>query len=137
MKRIQAKVLGFLLLGLVIGSAPAAAQSDLDVADAQEFMGEWLVTIEGEQGEVMVQLAIEDEDGKVAGAVTMIGLGRQPVTDITRSEDTLQFELMADAQGQLIPILVRLTPAGEDLAAYIEIGDGEFTIEGLGKRMEN
>jgi hypothetical protein len=124
-------------MSLIGASMPGelAAQSELDAADAQEFMGNWLVTIQGDQGDVYVELGIADDEGKVAGSVKMVGLGEQPVTDITREDDTLQFELEADAQGQIVPILVRITPDGENLAVYIELMDGEFTAEGVGTRM--
>jgi len=140
MKLSRGVIPGFALLALTLAGAAspdhAVAQSELDSADAQEFMGEWLVTIPTDQGEMIVQLGIEDEAGKVAGSVTMIGMGKQPVSDITREEDTLQFVLEADAQGQLIPILVQLTLDGEELAVHLEIFDGEVSVDGVGARME-
>jgi hypothetical protein len=85
----------------------------------------------------LVELAIEDEGGKVAGSVTMIGLGTQAVSDITRSDETLQFQVEADAQGQLIPIMVQITPNGDEIAVLLDIGMGEVTVEGTGTRMAN
>ena len=142
MKRAQATILGLTVVALSLGGAVvpdrAAAQSELDAAEAQEFIGNWMVSFQSDQGEdVLVELGIEDEDGKVAGSVTMIGLGTQPVTDITRTDDTLQFQLEADAQGQLIPILVQVTRSDEDIAVLLDIGGGEMTIEGVGTRMAN
>jgi len=124
-----------LLLTVAIAPDQAAAQSELDVTDAQEFMGNWMVRIPSDQGELLVELAIEDEGGKVAASITMIGLGTQPVSDITRADDALEFELEADAQGQLIPINVRLTPDGEDLAVALNVGGGDVAVEGVGTRM--
>ena len=139
MKLARRMIPGISMLALALAAAVspdrAAAQSDLDSADAQEFMGDWLVTIPTEQGEMIVQLGIEDEGGKVAGTVTMIGMGEQPVRDITRSDDTLQFVLEADAQGQLIPITVQLALDGEELAVHLELFDGDVSVDGVGTRM--
>ena len=138
MKRAQVKILGLMVVaslsGALVTPDRVAAQSELDAAQAQEFMGNWMVSFQTDQGEMLVELAIADEGGKVAGSVTMIGLGTQPVSDITRSDDTLEFKLEADAQGQLIPVLVRLTPNGEELTVFLEVGMGEFTVEGVGTR---
>jgi len=141
MRRTQATILGLTWAALSLAGVAApeavAAQSELDAAEAQAFIGDWLVRIPTEQGEMLVELGIEDEDGKVAGSVTMIGLGTQPVSDITREGEMLQFVLEADAQGQIIPILVQLTPNGEELAVHLELNDGELTVDGVGTRMAN
>lgn len=139
MKRSKVKVWGLMVVAFLLGAAvapePAVAQSELDAAQAQEFMGNWMVSFQTDQGEMLVELLIEDEGGKVAGSVTMIGLGTQSVSDITRSEDTLRFKLEADAQGQIIPVLVRLTPNGDDLAVFLDLNMGDFSLEGVGTRM--
>lgn len=139
MKRSKVKVWGLMVVAFLLGAAvapePAVAQSELDAAQAQEFMGNWMVSFQTDQGEMLVELLIEDEGGKVAGSVTMIGLGTQSVSDITRSEDTLEFKLEADAQGQIIPVLVRLTPNGDDLAVFLDLNMGDFSLEGVGTRM--
>lgn len=139
MKRAQARILSLTVVASFLGAAltpgRAAAQSELDAAQAQEFMGNWLVTFASEQGELLVELAIEDEGGKVAGSVTMIGLGTVKVSDITRSDETLQFQVEADAGGQLIPVMVRITRNGEEINVLLDVGGGEVTVEGVGKRM--
>jgi hypothetical protein len=112
-----------------------AAQSELDAAQAQEFMGHWLVSFQSDQGEFLVEVELADQDGKVSAKVTTIQLGTQEVTDVTRSEDALELQWVADAQGQLIPVHVELTPQGEDeIAVALDIGDGQFLADGVGKR---
>jgi hypothetical protein len=121
---------------LSAGMAPhrAEAQSELDAAQAQEFMGHWLVTFEADQGSLLVELDLKDVEGKVAVEVTTIQLGTQKVTDVTRSEDTLLLQFEADAQGQLIPVKVEITPQGEELAVLLDIADGQFLADGVGAR---
>jgi len=134
----RAKVLGLIAVVSLLwgGVTPlrVAAQSELDVSQAQEFMGHWLVTFEADQGSLLVELDLQDEGGKVAVEVTTIQLGTQKVTDVTRSEDTLQLQWEADAQGQLIPVRVEITPQGEELAVLLDIGDGQFLADGVGAR---
>ena len=120
----------------VAGLTPdrAAAQSELDVAQASEFMGYWLVSFETDQGPFLVELEFTDEDGKVGASVTTLPLGTQQVSDITRADDTLTLQWEADAQGQLFPILVVLTSRGEEIDVDLDIGMGELAMTGIGKR---
>lgn len=138
MKQGLLRVLGLAVALSVAGVAmmpsQAAAQSELDVADAQEFMGSWLVSLETGGEAFLVELVLEDEGGKVAASVTTLPLGTQRVTDITRAEDTLTLQFEADAQGQLFPVLVTLTPSGEDIAVSLDIGMGELALDGIGTR---
>jgi hypothetical protein len=137
MKRGQTRVLGLAVAAALFGAAlmpgRAAAQSELDVGQAQEFMGSWLVSLDAGGEEFLVELVLEDEGGKVAASVTTLPLGTQQVTDITRAEDTLTMQWEADAQGQIFPVLVTLTPSGEDLAVFLDLG-GQLALEGIGTR---
>lgn len=138
MDRARGRILGLamaLALALAAGPNPVSAQSTLDASQAQEFLGHWLVNFDSGQGVFVVELEIADEDGKVAATVTTIQMGAQDVTDISRSEDTLTFDLMADAQGQLIPIRVVLKPNGENLDVVLDIAQGQMLVEGVGSRM--
>lgn len=115
--------------------ARASAQSELDAAQAQEFMGHWLVTFDTDQGPFLVELEVADQGGKVSVEVTTVQLGTQEVTDVTRAEDTLELKWEADAQGQLIPVHVAVTPQGdEEIAVALDIGDGGFLADGVGKK---
>jgi hypothetical protein len=58
----------------------------------------------------------------------------QDVTDVTRSGETLVLSYEADAQGQFIPVTIRLEPDGDDLAFQLEAGAGEFYAGGKATR---
>ncbi len=114
---------------------PAAAQdgSGLSVSDAEEFMGEWNVTMPTPQGETTVTLALEDLDGKVVGKVTSEVAGEVVVSDISKSGDNLILKYVADMQGQPLPVSATLTLVGDDISVSFDFA-GQFTVEGKGSR---
>ena len=116
------------LLGAVFSPPAAFAQSQLDAAEAEAFLGNWDLTLETEAGAFAVELKIEDQGGKVAVSIGSPDLGvMQNVTDITRSGESLVLSYEADAQGQMIPVSLTLVPDGEALTASFDIG-GQFSM---------
>lgn len=139
MKRGNAKThglaLGLSLLGMALAPALAAAQSQLDVSEAQAFMGSWIVTMDSDFGTFQMDLDITDEGGKVAASMGSPEMGgSQPIEDITRSEESLVLRFEANAQGQFFEVSVALTPNGENLDVYFEVGTGEFSAYGVATR---
>ena len=114
---------------------PAVAQdgSGLSVSDAEEFMGEWNVTMLTPQGEATVTLALEDMDGKVVGKVTSEFAGEVVVSDISKSGDNLVLKYVTDMQGQPIPVSATLTRVGDDISVNFDFA-GQFAFEGTGSR---
>jgi len=142
MKRVSAKIMG-LALGVTLlgaGAVPAhvAGQSQLDVSEAQAFMGTWVVNMESDFGPFQMNLEVTDEGGKVAVSMGSPEMGgSQPVTDVSRSEESLVLRFSADAQGQMIDIEVALVPNGEMLDVYFDVGQGQFYAEGTATRAES
>ncbi len=91
-------------------------------------------------GPLEFPLMVTDQDGKVAVMVglpdpTGAGAGDPvPVTNVTRSGEGLVLNYDLDAQGQLVPVSLTLTPNGEDLAAVFDIGGGAFSASGTARR---
>ncbi|HUP53346.1 MAG TPA: hypothetical protein VM198_12770 [Longimicrobiales bacterium] len=130
-------------LGLVVATAlcaavlpsHAAAQSELDVAEAQAFMGKWVISMQTDFGPFQMDLDLADQAGKVAASIGSPEMGgTQPVTDITRSGESLMLEFEADAQGQVFDVSVALVPNGENLIVLFEVGTGEFSASGVATR---
>jgi len=139
MKRAHTKFLGLAVCALLLGAAampaPAVAQSQLDVAQAEAFMGEWVVTIDSDFGTFSFGLDLTDQAGKVAATMSSPEMGgSQEITDITRSDEALVLSFEANAQGQFFPVALTLSPNGEDLDVYFEVGTGEFSASGVGTR---
>ncbi len=124
------------LLGVVFPPRVASAQSDLDVSEAQAFLGTWDLTLDTEFGSFDMEIKIEDEGGKVAVTIGAVDLGlMQDVSDVKRSGESLVLSYEADAQGQMIPVSVSLVPDGEGLAADFDFG-GQFYMSGIATRAE-
>jgi hypothetical protein len=124
------------LLGAIVSPRAVSAQSALDTSEAGAFMGSWAVSLQSDYGPLEFPLELTDQGGKVAA---MVGSpdpagGLSPVTDIARSGEGLVLNYEFDAQGQLVPVSLTLTPDGEDLAAVFSIADGAFTAGGAAKR---
>jgi len=119
--------------------APAAssAQSSLDASEAQAFLGNWVVSMDTDFGPFAMDLAITDQSGKVAVQVAAAELGTQEVTNVAKAGEMLVLAWDADAQGQIVDILLSLTPAGENLTASFEAAGGQFFAEGTATRAAN
>ena len=103
-------------------------------------MGEWNIAFQSDFGPIAFPLALTDQGGKVSA---MVGLpdfdGSGPgapveVTDLSRSGEGLVLNYEFDAQGNLVPVTLTLTPDGEGLAAVFDLADGAFTLSGTGTR---
>jgi hypothetical protein len=122
---------GLIALCLIIGPSTLTAQSDVDAAQASAFMGTWVISMESDFGPIMMDLEITDQDGKVAVMVGSPDLGGLvSVTNITKDDMSLVLSYEADAQGQIIPIMLELEPDGEELSVEFEAADGQFFATG-------
>ena len=128
------------LLVAVVAPQAASAQSELDASEASAFMGEWNISFQSDFGPIEFPLELTDQGGKVAAKVGLPDFdGSGPgapvdVTDLSRSGEGLVLNYEFDAQGQLVPVSLTLTPSGDDLTAVFEIGGGAFSAGGTAKR---
>jgi hypothetical protein len=138
MKRSRAETLGLVVATALCAAmlpSHATAQSELDVAEAQAFMGKWVISMQTDFGPFQMDLDLADQAGKVAASIGSPEMGgTQPVTDITRSGESLMLEFEADAQGQVFDVSVALVPNGENLIVLFEVGTGEFSASGVATR---
>lgn len=117
------------LLALAASPSRASAQSELDSSQAQDFIGNWVMTLETDFGVMDLDLRIEDMMGKVGAHVGSPDMGgMQEVTDITRDGENLLLAYDVDAQGQLVDVALTLQRDGDNLAATIEAAAGQFVM---------
>ena len=101
MTRIVTTLVAVALLALApIGFAQEA--SELDVSEAEGFMGMWSLSFESDQGPFDYSLDLKDMGGKVAATLNNDFLGESMVTDITKVGDDLNLKWEGDMQGQLM-----------------------------------
>ena len=106
-------------------AGPPAAASELDVSDAEAFIGTWTIDLAGPQGPLRFSLEVSDVGGKVGATLNNDILGPATVTDITRNGDDLNLNWQAgESQGSL-PLTMMLTPTGDALEAVLDFGEGQ------------
>jgi len=127
-----------LFAALVLAAAlpmSTSAQSSLDVAQAQSFIGTWAISFESPQGEFVMDLALTDASGKVAATISNDMMGTQDVTDISLSGANLVLRYEIDAQGQIAPVALTLVPQqGGMVNATMDFADGMFVMDGSGSK---
>jgi hypothetical protein len=125
------------LVVTALAAAPQAlsAQSQLDVSQARAFLGNWVISMQTDFGPMTLNMTIADQGGKVAASVGSPEMGGMVnVTDVTRDGDALVLRYDIDAQGQMIDVMMSLTPSGENLATYIEAAAGQFMVQATATR---
>ncbi len=121
--------------GAALAPTAVQAQSQVDVAQAQAFLGKWEINMDSDMGPFSMQMEIKDMSGKVGATIGSPDLGgMQDVTDIALADQNLVLSFEANAQGQYFPVAVTLQPNGEDLAVDFDVADGQFMASGVGTR---
>lgn len=137
MKRTQRYIVLFALFAALTPAIGLSAQSELDVAQAEGFIGSWDVALETQMGAMSLDLEIQDVDGKVGATLGSPELGgNQAIEDITRSGEALVLRYAMDAQGQMVPVSVNLAPSGDDLTAQFDFAGGQFVASGTATRAD-
>ena len=142
MKTIRLQARSFTLTAALVGAflAPAAAsaQSQLDVAQAQTFLGTWVLAMTSDMGSFAMNLDVTDMGGKVAATIGSPDLGfSQEVTDITKDGESLVLAFPGDYQGQAFDAAITLEPAGETLSVWFDINQGTSGMGGAGTKAPN
>ncbi len=140
-RRIQQTVVtaGAMLLvasawsGLTVASAQEAA-SDLDVAEASAFVGDWTLAMNSDQGPLDMSLSVKDVGGKVAAQIGSDFQATVMITKISKSEDKLVLTYDGDFEGQAFDVVVTLTPDGDTLDVAMDFAGGQFLLDGTGTK---
>ena len=132
MTRIVTALVAVALLALA-PIAFAQHASELDVSEAEGFMGMWSLSLQSDQGPFDYSLDLKDMGGKVAATLNNDFLGESTVTDITKVGDDLTLKWEGDMQGQVIPLTLTLTPDGDGLKAMLDFA-GMAQMDGTGSR---
>ncbi|HET9948226.1 MAG TPA: hypothetical protein VFQ22_04855 [Longimicrobiales bacterium] len=124
------------LLAALLAPRGVTAQSQLDVSEAREFLGDWTISLQTDFGPMVLQMKIEDRGGKVAATVGSPDIGGMTeVTDITKDGTSLVLRYDVDAQGQIIDVLMSLEqPTGDTLNTFIEAAGGQFQVGAVATR---
>jgi len=106
-------------------ASPVSAQ--VSTADARPFLGNWVMSINSDMGQMNLQLNIRDNSGQVGAQFGSPELGAlQEVPDISKSGEQLLLALLIDAQGQSIDVSLAITPDGDGLNVDLTAAGGAF-----------
>lgn len=117
-------------LGLLIGPSDVAAQSEVDPADAEFFLGSWTLPLQTAQGAFTLLIDIEEVDGSVTAEVGSDMMGSETVDQVSLQEESMRLQYSMNAQGQVVPVELMLTPDGEDLDVDLDFAGGQFAMSG-------
>lgn len=106
---------------------PASAAA-LNAAEAQEFLGEWVLEMESPQGAFEADLALTDVDGKVVAELGMPRFGNRTIDDITRSDEGLRLAFDSTFGDQSFNMVLDLVRDGEGLEGGLAEENGLFQI---------
>jgi hypothetical protein len=118
----------------LVSGAALRAQAPLPAAEAEKFMGAWLLTLDSPQGPFAMTMTLTDVDGKVACELTSDIMPAQKVTDISKSGNDLVLKYQGDFQGQAFAAKITLTPVDDKLGINFDVMDGQFMMSGVGTK---
>jgi len=114
--------------GLLLAPRPAAAQ--VKASDAQDFLGQWTLPLQTQNGPFTMDIDIsERQDGMVAATVSS-QQGESPVEKVGRSGPYLTLDYSLDYQGQAISVSISLRPTEGGLSASLDFAGGQYTMSG-------
>jgi hypothetical protein len=117
-----------------LSGAALRAQAPLPIAEAEKFMGAWLLTLDSPQGPFAMTMTLSDAEGKVACELTSDIMPAQKVTDISKSGNDLVLKYQGDFQGQAFSAKITLTPVEDKLGINFDVMDGQFMMSGVGTK---
>ena len=107
-------------------AAPAAATPE----NVAAFVGDWTLSTNGSNGPATTAISLKVEAGKVTAEISSDAQGRIAVTDIMKSGPSLVLRYGFDYQGMAIPVVLTLTPAGENVTAEFDFAGGAYQMSG-------
>jgi len=129
-----AAVLGILVCAPTSGrvlAATAISQAPATPAEAAPFVGDWALTMEGQNGPAMFAVKVKVDGDKVAGEISSDQMALTPIRDIRKNEKSLVLGFSFDYNGMPVDAVVTLTPgADEKTAATIDFAGGAYVMNG-------
>jgi len=129
-------LLSVVIIGLIstamagFSQTPAAATPE----NAGSFIGDWMLSAQGDQGPAQFGLSMKVEEGKIVGSIMMGQQGSLPITDITLAGKTLVLKYNFDYQGMPIDAVISLTPNGDKVGLQVAFAGGAYTMSGTAEK---
>jgi hypothetical protein len=136
MSRIGAVMTVFVLMlaGSGVASAQTPAAPALTAKDVTTFVGDWVVTSKGEYGESTFAVAVKTADDKVTMEISSDQMPMMVVSDLAKQKESLVAYYSITYEGNPVPVVLTLTPAGEGLDAAFDYASGAYVAYGKGTK---
>ena len=137
-----ARYLGPITLALVFGLTPAGAllaqeeetpaPGPLPVAEAQDFLGRWVIRLKSPQGEFDADFVVKDVDGNAVAELALGPLGDQSVEQILKTEEGIELRFEAGFGGQQFEMRMPVSRKGDEIAGSLGDTNGLFNLDFTG-----
>ena len=106
-------------------------------ADAAPFVGDWTLTLQGQNGPGNFDLSVKVESEKVVAEIASEMLPKQPITHIMMADKTLVLGYSFTWEGNPVEAIVSLTPAAEGkTTAQIDFAGGAYVMTGTAAKKD-
>jgi hypothetical protein len=124
-----------LVVTVSLFASAARAQDAPKPADVAKFIGTWALSLESPQGSFVMNFALTEKDGKVAGELTSDMAPAQEVTDIKKSGEDLVLKYQGNFQGTAFDAMITMTPSADKACNVVfDINGGQFQMTGTGAK---
>jgi len=128
-------VLGILVSAGSTGRGLAAAAADtqgaqVSASDAAPFIGDWTLTMDGQNGPALFALKLKVDADKVTGEISSEQMAPTAIVDIKKADKSLVLSYTFDYQGMPVGAVITLTPADDKTAATIDFAGGAYVMNG-------
>jgi hypothetical protein len=131
-------LVGGLLMSANVMAAPGTqAGTQVSVADATPFLGDWTLTLQGPNGPGAFDLSIKVEKEKVVGEIVNQQMAPQAITDISKTDKTLVLNYQFNYEGNAVSATVTLSPSADGkTVAQIDFAGGAYVMSGTAAKKE-
>jgi len=127
----------FLVAGLATPHMGAQQAPSVTPADAEPFLGEWTLTLQGPNGPGAFGLTVKVESEKVVGAITNEMMPAQAISTISKVDKSLVLAYTFPWEGNPVDATVSLTPGEEGkMSAQIDFAGGAYVMSGTAAKKE-
>ena len=118
-------------------TATPATAAQVTPTDAEPFLGDWTLALQGPNGPGTFDLSVKVENEKVVGDITAETMTTQKFTEISKPEKSLVLRYSFTYEGTPVDAAVFLTPAPEGkMNAQIDFAGGAYVMSGTATKKE-
>jgi hypothetical protein len=119
---------------MMVGQQAAAQVS---AAEAEPFLGDWTLALQGPNGPGTFTLSLKVEKEKVSGELLNEMMGTQPIKDISKADKALLLGYSFLYENNPVDAVVKLTPASDGkMDAQIDFAGGAYIMTGSATKKE-